>query len=95
VRTVWTVGLMIALLLIGVGVGRAYDTDETVINVQVNSADHELQEGYFALGEEGTVLAKPGSDLYDFLSRQRGQKVKIVLTPSDKRELSRLQRRPF
>jgi hypothetical protein len=95
VRTVWTVGLMIALLLIGVGVGRAYDADETVINVQVNSADHELQEGYFALGEEGTVLAKPGSDLYDFLSRQRGQKVKIVLTPSDKRELSRLQRRPF
>ena len=83
---------MIAILLIGVGVGRAYDSDETVINVEVNSADHELQEGYFALGEQGTVLAKPGSALFSFLSRQRGQKVKIVLTPSDTRELSRLRR---
>ena len=92
VRTALTAGLMIVLLLIGVGVGRAYDSNETIINVQVNSADHELQEGYFALGEEGTVLAKPGSDLYTFLSRQRGQKVKIVLTPSDQRELSRLRR---
>lgn len=91
-RIATTACLMIALLLIGVGVGRAYDTDETIINVEVNSADHELEEGYFALGEQGTVLAKPGSDLYRFLSRQRGQKVKIVLTPGDKRELSRLQR---
>ena len=91
-RIATTACLMIALLLIGVGVGRAFDADETIINVEVNSADHELEEGYFALGEQGTVLAKPGSDLYRFLSRQRGQKVKIVLTPSDRRELSRLQR---
>ena len=92
VRTATTACLMIVLLLIGVGVGRAYDTNETIINVEVNSADHELQEGYFALGEQGTVLARPGSALYDFLSRQRGQKVKIVLTRSDDRELSRLRR---
>jgi hypothetical protein len=91
-RIATTAWVMIALLLIGVGVGRAYGTDETVINVEINSADHELQEGYFALGEQGTVLAKPGSDLYNFLIRQRGQKVRIVLTPSAKREVSRLQR---
>ena len=84
---------MIALLLVGVGVGRAVaDADETVINVEVNSADHELQEGYFALGEQGTVLAKPGSALYTFLSRQRGEKVKIVLTKAGSRELARLPR---
>ena len=87
-----TVWLMAALLLIGVTVGRADDKDETIINVEVNSADHELQEGYFALGEQGTVLAKPGSDLYNFLSRQRGQRVKIVLTRGEVRELSRLRR---
>ena len=91
-RIAMTAGLMIALLLVGVSVGRAFDTDETIINVEVNSADHELQEGYFALGEQGSVIAKPGSDLHTFLSRQRGQKIKIVLTRSDKRELSRLQR---
>jgi hypothetical protein len=83
---------MIALLLIGVGIGRASDRDEATITVQVNSADHEFQEGYFALGEEGTVMARPGSDLFKFLSRQRGQKVKIVLTQSEARELSRLRR---
>ena len=86
---------MIALLILGLGVSRAValaEADETVINVEVNSADHELQEGYFALGEQGTVLAKPGSDLYKFLSRQRGQTVKIVLKKADPRELARLPR---
>ena len=87
-----TAWLMVALLLLGVSVGRAWDKDETIINVEVNSADHELQDGYFALGEQGTVLAKPGSDLYMFLSRQRGQKVKIVLTKGESRELARLPR---
>jgi hypothetical protein len=87
-----TACLVIAALLLGVNAGRAFDVDETIINVEVNSADHELQEGYFALGEQGTVLAKPGSALYMFLSRQRGQKVKIVLTKANNRELARLPR---
>ena len=91
-KTALIASLMVVLLLVGAGIGRALDSDETVINVEVNSADHELQEGYFALGEQGTVMARPGSPLYNFLSRQRGQKVKIVLTKSEKRELSRLQR---
>jgi hypothetical protein len=84
--------VMIALLLLGVSIGRASDRDEATITVQVTSADHELEEGYFALGEQATVVAKPGSDLFKFLSRQRGHKVKIVLTRSDTKELSRLQR---
>lgn len=91
-KTALTAWLMIALLLIGVSVGRAYEADETIINVEVNSADHELVEGYFALGEQGTVMAKPGSPLFNFLSRQRGQKVKIVLTQADKRELAQLKK---
>ena len=84
--------LMVGFLLLGVSVGRAFDLDETVINVEVNSAEHELQEGYFALGDQGTVLAKPGSALFLFLSRQRGHKVKIVLTKADSRALARLPR---
>ena len=87
-----TAGLVIALLLVGVSLGRAFDVDETIITVQVNSADHEMEEGYFALGEQATVMAKPGSDLFRFLSRQRGNKVKIVLTKTEARELSRLRR---
>mgnify|MGYP001030199725 FL=1 len=91
-KTAWTAWLMIALLLIGVSIGRAGETDETIINVEVNAADHELVEGYFALGDQGTVMAKPGSALYKFLSRQRGRTVKIVLSQADKRELARIRR---
>ena len=82
----------LALLLIGLAVGHASDRDETVVTVQVSSADHEVQEGYFALGEQATVMVKPGSDLYRFLSRQRGRKVKIVLTEASAPELAKIER---
>jgi hypothetical protein len=84
--------VMIALLLVGVSLGRASDRDEAVITVQVTSADHELDEGYFALGEQATVMAKPGSDLFKFLGRHRDRQVRIVLTQAEVRQLSRLKR---
>ena len=84
--------LAVGLLLAGASLGRAFDTDETIITVQVTSADHELQEGYFALGEQATVMVKPGSDLFRFLSRQRGNHVKIVLTRQASRELAQIAR---
>lgn len=84
--------LVAALLLIGVSIGRAYDSDETVLNVQVSSADHESEEGYFTLGEQATVMVKPGSDLFRFLTRNKGQKVRIVLTQNEDRQLSRIER---
>ena len=94
VKIAMTAGLVFALFLVGISIGRAAERekDETVITVQVNSADHEVQEGYFALGEETTVMVKPGSALYQFLSRQRGRKVKIVLTEAATTELSRIAR---
>lgn len=89
----FTIGwLAVALLLVGLSIGRASDSDETTVTVAVSSADHEVEEGYFALGETATVMAKPGTDLHRFLVRHRGRKVKIVLTEADGRELSRLQR---
>jgi hypothetical protein len=82
----------LALLLAGLAVGHTSDKDEAIVTVQVSSADHEVQEGYFALGEQATVMVKPGSDLYGFLSRQRGRKVKIVLTEASAPELARIER---
>ena len=89
-----TACLVLALFLVGISVGRAAERekDETVVTVQVSSADHEVQEGYFALGEQATVMVKPGSDLFQFLSRQRGRKVKIVLTEAAAVELSKIER---
>ena len=89
-----TAWMVLALFLVGISIGRAAERekDETMVTVQVSSADHEVQEGYFALGEQATVMVKPGSDLYQFLSRQRGKKVKIVLTEATAMELSKIER---
>ena len=45
--------LVVALLLIAMSIGRAAEIDETVVTVQITSADHELEEGYFSLGANG------------------------------------------
>ena len=92
VKTAMTAWLVFALLLVGASLGRAFGPDEAVVTVQISSADHELEEGYFALGEQATVMVKPGSDLYRFLSRHRGDQVRIVLTKTESRELSKIDR---
>ena len=47
--------------------------------------------GYFALGPDATVVAKPGSELQRFLARQNGKTVRITVTLANA-ELSRLER---
>ena len=93
-KNAMTAWMVLALFLVGISIGRAAERekDETIVTVQVSSSDHEVQEGYFALGEQATVMVKPGSDLFQFLSRQRGKKVKIVLTEASTVELSRIER---
>jgi hypothetical protein len=92
VRKLMAALITLALVVAAFAVGRASDRDETAMTVQVSSADHELLEGYFTLGDSATVMAKRGSALYNFLSRQRGRKIKVVLTESSGPELSRLDR---
>jgi len=92
VRKLLTASITLALVVFGLTVSGANDRDEAIMTVQVSSADHEVQEGYFTLGDSATVVAKPGSDLYKFLVRQRGRKVKVVLSEAGGSELSRLER---
>jgi len=92
VRIAMAAWMVLALILLSLGVSWASDRDEAVVTVQVTSADHEIQEGYFSLGEQATLMARPGSDLHRFLGRQRGKKIKIVLSEADTRELSQLRR---
>ena len=84
--------LVLALMLVGLSVGRASDKDQAILTAKVTSADHEAAEGYFSLGDTATVVARPGSDLYRFLVRQRGHKIKVILTEAGGPELSRLER---
>jgi hypothetical protein len=91
-RTVVWWGVVAALVLAAFAAGRASDRDETILTVQVSSADHETQEGYFSLGPAATMMVKPGSELYSFLVRQRGHKVKITMAEDAGPTLSRLER---
>src|SRR5687768_1267182 len=61
-KTFLTASVTLALVLVGFVVGGANDVsagassakadrDETIMTVQVSSADHEIQEGYFTLGD--------------------------------------------
>lgn len=84
--------MVVAALLLGLSLGRAADGNETTMTVQVTSAEHETDEGYFSLGTDATVLAKPGSELHRFLARQNGRQVRITLTMVDGRQLSKLER---
>lgn len=81
-----------AALLLGITVGRAADGNETTMTVQVSSAEHESDEGYFSLGKDATVMAKPGTELHRFLARQNGRQVRVTLTLVDGRQLSRIDR---
>ena len=91
-RKVSVVVLAVTLVLAGYGLGRASDKDEAVVTVKVTSADHELQEGYFSLGETTTVMVKPGTDLFRFLTRHRDRTITVTLADSSARQLSRLDR---
>ena len=83
--------MVFAALLIGLSIGRAADRDETSMTVQISSAEHETEEGYFSLGSDATVVAKPGSELQKFLARQNGKKVRVTVTLVGA-ELSKLER---
>lgn len=84
--------MVVAGLLLGMSIGRAADGNETVMTVPVSAAAHETDEGYFALGTDATVIAKPGSDLHRFLARQNGRQVRVTLTLVADTQLSRLER---
>ena len=91
-RRVATPVVLVALLLAGFIVGRASEPEEAAITVQVTSADHEVDEGYFSLGDSATLMVKPGTDFYRFLASRRGHQIRVTLTETGRAEPSRLDR---
>ncbi len=45
----------------------------------VVAADHEVEEGYFSVGDGAEVVARPGSALHQWLSAHRDQKVRLLI----------------
>ena len=69
-----------ALILFGaISAAVAAGLDETTLVAELTAADHEADEGYFSIGEEATVVARPGTELHRWLSAHRGQKVRLVV----------------
>lgn len=73
----WTI---LALLLFSFALGlSAYDT--AIVTGQLTATDQEADEGYFALGMEAAIVAKPGSELHRWLTSHAGQRLKLSLEP--------------
>ena len=56
-RKLLTAWVTLILVFSGFAAGGANDRDETIMTVQVSSADHEIQEGYFTLGDHTLTFA--------------------------------------
>jgi len=84
--------MVFAALLLGLSIGRAAEPNETTMTVQVSSAEHETEEGYFSLGKDTTLLAKPGTQLHRFLCNQNGKQVRITIAAVGGQQLSKLER---
>jgi hypothetical protein len=87
-----TVVVFVALLFAAFIVGRASEPEEAAITVQVTSADHEVNEGYFSLGDSATLMVKPGTDFYRFLVNRRGRQIRVTLTEAGRAEPLRIDR---
>ncbi len=53
--------------------------DETAVVAHLTAADHEVDEGYFSLGDRATVVVRPGSELHSWLAAHRGQRVRLMI----------------
>jgi hypothetical protein len=75
--------ILFALLLVGLSATAYTRTDDTMVVAELNAADHEAEEGYFALGQKATLIAQPGSRLHGWLTNHRGQRVRVLITIAD------------
>lgn len=92
-RRVLKVFGVVGILLLGFLVGKVQSqvADQITIRIVVSSADHEVSEGYFSLGDDTTLITKPGTDLYRFLVRNKSRKVIVtfVEAPTGPEKISR------
>jgi hypothetical protein len=71
--------VVVGLVFGALGGAMASGLDETAVIAKLTSADHEVEEGYFSVGEAAEVVARPGSALHQWLSAHRDQKVRLLI----------------
>jgi len=75
----WTI-LALVLVVFALGLS-AHDTVR--VTGRLTATVQEAQEGYFALGMEAAIVAKPDSELHRWLRSHEGQRLKLTLEPED------------
>jgi hypothetical protein len=73
--------LMLATLIVGIVVGSAAIASQASIAVegQVGATEQEADEGYFAIGADTMIVAKPQSALHRWLRGHNGQQVRVTI----------------
>lgn len=71
----WTI---LVLLLLGASL---IAHDPAAVAGQLSATEQEAEEGYFALGPDATIVARPGSELHRWLRNHTGQQIKLSLEP--------------
>lgn len=72
--------LLLGLLAVLLGGLAAAAGSGATVTGRLSAADHEAEEGYFSLGPDTFLVAKPGSELHGWLMRHRGERVRLALT---------------
>ena len=75
--------LIVVLLALVVGIvagGAAVASQASIaIHGQVSATEQESDEGYFAVGGDTMVVAKPESQLHGWLRAHNGQQVRVTI----------------
>jgi hypothetical protein len=73
--------LMLMALVVGIVAGGAAVASQGSITVQgqVTATEQESDEGYFAVGNDTMIVAKPRSVLHQWLQAHNSQQVRVTI----------------
>jgi hypothetical protein len=85
-------GVLLALALFGLAAAAQTRSEDTTVVADLTAADHEVAEGYFALGQKASLIAPPGTPLHDWLNENRGRRVRVHITIVEEPVTARLKK---
>lgn len=86
-------GVLALIVLTVIGVVMGGEPQLVTVAGPLTAAEHEVAEGYFAVGDKVTLMVKPSDgDLYQFLARHTGEPLMVTVKVINPQELSTLSR---
>ncbi len=69
-------GFVLAFML---GAGFVWAQGGYLLSGHVSATDSEVDEGFFGVGQETSIVAKPGSGAHKWLKEHTGQRIRVTL----------------